>query len=428
MRPLRRVARGRTAAFPFALLAALAAVVLAGDARLQPAHGQRPEAGIPAAGKLGPGLEPLDRAVVAMMGRHGIPGAALAVARDGKLVLARGFGWADLASRAPVQPDTRFGIASLSKAFTAVAVLKLVEEGKLRLEDKAFVILNHIKPFPGARVDPRLYRVTVRQLLNHSGGWDTKASGDPVNWTTQVQLKRGDRTPVSAEHLIAFTMGVPLDFDPGTDSKYSNFGYIVLGEVIAKASGQPYEKYVRERVLAPMGVRNASLHPLGGRYFRDEAHRYLAGTDTELPAWQQKYSDAAGGWTASAVDLALFLTALDGSRQKSVLDEKTFRQMIELPPPPLKARPNGTHVGLGWDSVVLSGPRQFGYYKDGSWFGMRSFMKRNPNGVNWALLFNASMQPDVLDSQIVGDAIKEVREAVERLEKYPDLDLFKELR
>jgi N-acyl-D-amino-acid deacylase len=405
------------------LLSALAAL-----GALPPAHGQRPEAGIPATGKLGPGLEPLDRAVVALMGRHGIPGAALAVARDGKLVLARGFGWADLATREPVQPDTRFGIASLSKAFTAVAVLKLVEDGKLRLEDRAFALLSHIKPFPGARVDPRLYRITVRQLLNHSGGWDHKASGDPVNWTTQVQLKRGDRRPVSAEHLIAFTMGVPLDFDPGTDSKYSNFGYIVLGEVIEKASGQPYEKYVRERVLAPMGVRNASLHPPGGRYFRDEARRYLAGTDTLLPAWQQKYSDAAGGWSASAVDLAYFLTALDGSRGKSALGEKTFRLMVEPPPPPLKPRPNGTHVGLGWDSVVLGEPKQFGYYKDGSWFGMRSFMKRNPNGVNWALLFNASMQPDVQDSRIVGDAVKEVREAVERLEKYPDLDLFGEFR
>jgi CubicO group peptidase (beta-lactamase class C family) len=223
-------------------------------------------------------------------------------------------------------------------------------------------------------------------------------------------------------------MGVPLDFDPGTDSKYSNFGYIVLGEVIAKVSGQPYEKYVRERVLAPMGVRNASLHPPGGRYFPDEARRYLAGNDTQLPAWQQKYSDAAGGWTASAVDLARFLTALDGSRQKSVLNEQTFRQMIELPPPPLKARPDGTHVGLGWDSAVLNQPTGFGYYKDGSWFGMRSFMKRKPNGVNWVLLFNASMQPDVLDTRIVGDAVKEVHKAVEQMEKYPDVDLFKEFR
>jgi N-acyl-D-amino-acid deacylase len=89
-----------------------------------------------------------------MMGQHGIPGAALAVARDGKCVLARGFGWADLATREQVQPDTRFGIASLFNAFTVVAALKLVEEGRLRLDDKAFVLLSHIKPFPGVCVDP----------------------------------------------------------------------------------------------------------------------------------------------------------------------------------------------------------------------------------------------------------------------------------
>lgn len=241
---------------PFRTTVCLLLTLAALSVLLPSARGQPPQAGIPATGKLGPGLEPLDRAVVAMMARHGIPGAALAVARDGKLVLARGFGWADLAAREPVRPDTRFGVASLSKAFTAVAVLKLVEEGKLRLDDRAFEMLRHIKPFPGARVGPRLYRITVRQLLNHSGGWDTKASGDPVNWTTQVQLKRGDRVPVSAEHLIAFTMGVPLDFDPGTDSKYSNFGYIVLGEVIAKASGQPYEKYVPDG-LCLYGLRHS---------------------------------------------------------------------------------------------------------------------------------------------------------------------------
>jgi len=276
-------------------------------------------------------------------------------------------------------------------------------------------------------VDPRLYQITVRQLLNHSGGWDHKASGDPVNWTTQVQLKRGDRNPVSAEHLIAFTMGVPLDFDPGTDSKYSNFGYIVLGEVVGKASAVGYAWYVRESVLGPAGVQHTTLHPLNGQYLPNEARRYLAGTESELPPWQQRYSDAAGGWTGSAVDVARFLTALDGSRGKQLLDEKTFRLMIEPPPAPLKARDNGTYVGLGWDSVVQN-DKGFGYFKDGSWFGMRTFMKRQPTGVTWVLLFNASMNPDTTDTKIVGDAVQEVRQAVERMEKYPDVDLFKEFR
>src|SRR5262249_14934665 len=180
------------------------------------------------------------------------------------------------------------------------------------------------------------------------------------------------------------TMGVRLDFDPGTDSRYCNFGYILLGEIIEKVSGQPYEKYVRDNVLAPAGGRRAALNRPGGGYFVGEARRSPAGTDTELPAWQQRHSDAAGGWTFSAVDMARLLTALDGSRGKPLLDEKTFRLMIEPPPKPIKPQANGTHVGLGWDAVIQT-EKGYGYFKDGSWYGMRTFMKRLPNGVNWVL-------------------------------------------
>lgn len=271
-----------------------------------------------------------------------------------------------------------------------------------------------------------IYQITVRQLLNHSGGWDHQKSGDLVSWTTKLQLERGDRTPVSAEYLISATMGIKLDFDPGTDCKYSNFGYIVLGEVIEKASGQSYEKYVKTHVLTPAGAKSGKLHPLNTGYFKNEARRYLAGNDTELPPWKQKYSDAAGGWAVSAIDMARFLTALDGSRGKALLEEKTFRTMLELPPKPLGPRENGTHVGLGWDSVVLS-EKQFGYFKDGNWFGMRGFMKRQTNGVNWVLLLNASMQPDSLDAKTVADAVQDVRKHIEEIEQFgKDTDLFKE--
>src|SRR5262245_12494932 len=199
-------------------------------ALLQPLDGQepfrQPVTSMPATGKAAALLKSVDTAAATMAHRHGIPGAALAIAKDGKLVFARGYGWANLTTGDLVQPETLFGVASLSKTLTAVAVLKLVEQGKLSLDDRPFEILNHIRPYPGAKVDRRLVQITVRQLLNHSGGWDHQKSGDPVNWTTQMHLKRGDRTPVAAGQLIAYTMGVPLDFDPGTDCKYSNFGYI----------------------------------------------------------------------------------------------------------------------------------------------------------------------------------------------------------
>ncbi|HKB36260.1 MAG TPA: hypothetical protein VKD72_07380, partial [Gemmataceae bacterium] len=125
------------------------------------------------------------------------------------------------------------------------------------------------------------------------------------------------------------------------------------------------------------------------------------------------------------VDLARFLTNLDGSRGEPVLSEKTRQLMLEPPPRPLQPRENGTYFGLGWDSVLVK-DRTFGYFKDGSYQGMRTFMKRLPTGVNWALLYNASMEFDPLDMQIAGSTVQEVRKLVESFEKYPDIDLFKE--
>ena len=318
-------------------------------------------------------------------------------------------------------------MASISKTLTAAAILKLVEQGKLKLEDRPFHILSFIPPPRGVFPDPRLKQITVRQLLNHSGGWDPQKSGDPVNWVTQVQYQRGDKQPISAEHLISFTMSVRLDFDPGTDQKYSNFGYIVLGEVIRKVSGQSYERFVQTEVLKPSGITRATLHPLNGKYFPNEARRYLAGNDNELPPWKQKYSDAAGGWVISAIDLIRFMTAIDGSRGTPLLKPATFEQMIAAPQPPLKPRANGTYYGLGWDGVIQN-DKGYALFKDGMWFGMRSFMKRQPNGVCWALVLNASMQPDTDDFRVAGDAIKHVREKLEAIEKHPDVDLFPDFK
>jgi len=294
------------------------------------------------------------------------------------------------------------------------------------LEGRVFKILN-TEPLAAVRVDPRLYQITIRQLLNHSGGWDRQVSGDPVNWTTQVKMKYGPQTAISPRHLIAFTMGEPLDFDPGTECRYCNFGYLLLGEVIARVSGQSYEKFVRDNVLIPMGLRNVAVPPGNGTYAPNQARRYLSGATRELPGWEQSYLNAVGGWTASAVDLARLLTAVDGSRGKRFLSDKMFAEMIAPPPPPLKPKADGSYVGLGWD-IVNRRDKAFTYFKDGSWYGMRCFMKRLPSGINWVLMFNASMDPDVFDRQAVLEAAKEVREAVERMERFPNIDLFEEYR
>jgi N-acyl-D-amino-acid deacylase len=393
-------------------------------AQEQPAF-RPPEEAVPVTGKAGPDMELFDTAMLKIMERHGVPGAALAIAKDGKLVLAKGYGWANVAKGEAAQPDTLFGLASLSKPITAVATLKLVEQGKLDLDDRVFDILKHIRAPRGVRVDPRLRDITVRHCLNHSGGWDRMVSGDPVNWEPQICRAFRLRSPLSTHQFIEFTAGLPLNFDPGTEEKYSNVGYVILGEVIATVVGQSYERFVVENVLKPMGIKRIRLHARNGRYLVGEALRYLAGTFIPLPPMRLPMVDSAGGWSASVVDMARFLTNLDASRGEAVLGAKTRKLMLEPPPAPLKPRENGTYFGLGWDSVLIKG-KTFAYFKDGSYQGIRTYMKRLPTGANWALLYNASMEFDPQDTQIVSRTVQEVHQLVEGIGKYPDIDLFKE--
>jgi N-acyl-D-amino-acid deacylase len=409
-------------AFPLALVLALSAW-----ATPQPPQGPfalRQE-DFPVSGKAGPGLEALDKAMHTIMTRHGIPGGALVVAKDGRLVFARGYGWADLTGE-PARPDTVFGLASLSKPITALAILLLLEQGKLKLDDCWLDILRHILPPRGARVDPRLRKITVLQLLNHTGGWDRARSGDPANMSVPIARQLGVPLPLSAEQLIAFMMGVPLDFNPGTQAVYSNLGYIILGQIVEKVSGQRYEDFVIKNVLKPAGVRKADARS-SPMYLPGEARSYLAGNPTPLPHLNLPMIKAAGGWSVSPVDMVRLLTALDGSRGQPLLQEKTRQLMLTPPPPPLGVGPKGIFPGLGFESVYV-GKDGYAYFQDGSWYGMRTFMKRSAHGINWVIAFNASMQPDLIDRKVAAAAVQELKAEVERIKDYPKVDYFGDYR
>ena len=154
-----------------------------------------------------------------------------------------------------MKADSLFRIASISKSFTAVAVLKLVEEGKLSLDAKAFPLLG-IQPAVQSFVDPepRLRQITVRQLLQHTGGWDRDQSFDPMFRSERIARANLTPPPASSVAVIRYMLSRQLDFDPGARHAYSNFGYCVLGRLIEKVTGQKYEAYVREKILAPIGI------------------------------------------------------------------------------------------------------------------------------------------------------------------------------
>jgi N-acyl-D-amino-acid deacylase len=321
-----------------------------------------------------------------------LPGAAVAVMKDGRLVFARGYGYADTATGAPVMPDTLFRIASVSKPITAACILTLVEAGRLSLDATAFPLLDLGQP-----VDARINRITIRNLLEHTGGWDRDISFDPLFKMVTIARAMGVQSPPDGKTVIRYMLAQPLEFDPGSRYAYSNFGYVVLGRVIEKITGQGYEEYARS-VLSNAGIsRMKQGHSLPGERFADEATYYdLPGaaltnsvfdrTPGKVPWPDGGYAiethDANGGWLASAVDLVAFAAALDGKPSRpDVLSATTLAEMVKRPGYALSTAT--TWYAKGW-SVNGNG----NIWHTGSLPGTKSLLVSTKSGYQWALLTN----------------------------------------
>jgi N-acyl-D-amino-acid deacylase len=376
----------------------------------------------------------VDAVIGTLMRRWEIPGGAVAIVKDGRLVYARGFGTADGTADGATAPDALFRIASLSKPITAVAVLTLVEAGRLRLDAPAFALLGDLKPAPGATVDPRLAQITVRHLLQHSGGWDREASFDPMFRPIEAAQAVGAPSPASAETVIRYMLGRPLDFAPGARYAYSNFGYAVLGRIIERVSGMTYEQYVRTAVLAPMGIGRmrigASLAsgraPGEVRYFDPATTTSVfpgggGGMPWPYGGFNLEAMDAHGGWIASTVDLMRFVTAVDAlPTRPDVLQRATIDLMTAKPASPLWDG-SAAHYGMGW----LVRPVEGNWWHDGSLPGTASILVRTGGGLAWAALFNArAMRPgSTFESEIDGA----MWQAVRGVTAWPTHDLFARL-
>ncbi len=393
-----------------------------------------PTAGsVAVSGEAVPGMESVDAVIGALMRRWEIPGGAVAIVKDGKLVYARGFGTADGTASATA-PDALFRIASLSKPITAVAVLKLVEAGKLQLDAPAFALLADLKPPAGAAVDPRLAQITVRHLLQHTGGWDRAASFDPMFRPIESAQAVGASSPASAESVIRYMLGQPLDFAPGTRYAYSNFGYAVLGRLIERASGTSYEQYVRTEVLVPMGITRMRIGasqasgraPGEVRYFDQATTTSVfpgggGGVPWPYGGFHLEAMDAHGGWIASTADLLRFVTAVDASPTRpDVLQRTTIDLMTAKPASPLWDG-SAAHYGMGW----LVRPAEGNWWHDGSLPGTASILVRTGSGMAWAALFNArAMRPN---STFEGEIDGAMWQAVRGVTAWPTHDLFTRL-
>lgn len=372
-----------------------------------------------------------DRVIQQLMSKWNVPGGSIAVSKDGRLVLAKAYGIADRERNLPVQPESLFRIASVSKTITAVAVLKLVEEGKLDLEAKAFGLLDNLKPVSGKTVDPRIYNITIRQLLQHSGGWDVNKSFDPMFYPTKAALEVGAAQPATSETIIRYMLGQPLDFDPGTQFAYSNFGYCVLGRIIEKVTGQSYYDYVMDKILRPAGATSMRLgRSLENERYDGEVHYYdYEGAPMTLSVFPGSLivpwpyggfdieaMDAHGGWVATATDLLRFVTALDGGK---LIKPDTLTTMVSRPTVPLW-QGSSYYYGMGW--LVRPSGNTANWWHTGSLPGTYSIVVRTFNGFAWAALFNTRPKDAGAFSVELDNALWDAYNGVT---SWPPNDLFK---
>jgi len=237
-----------------------------------------------------------------------VPGLALAIVRDGKIVLAKGYGRRSLEDGARVEPETPFAAGSVTKQFVCACVLLLAEEGKLSVDDKV------AKYFPNLS---RAGDVTLYQLMTHTSGY-------PDFYPLDFVDRRLGKSIVP-DQLIAEYAGGKLDFEPGTRWSYSNTGYTILGRVVEKVCGQPFSEFFGQRILTPLNMKHSAFEPALGLKGRARGYTSIAlgplePAQPEAPGWLY----AAGGLVASAPDLARWDIAL---MEGKVLKPDSFRRM-----------------------------------------------------------------------------------------------------
>jgi N-acyl-D-amino-acid deacylase len=356
-------------------------------------------------GCIAPGLDPFDGAMTRLVHEWGLAGGGLAVSHNGRMVVARGYGLADKATGTRVTPRTRFRLGSLSKPITAVAILKLVEEGKLRLDDPVLPLLGDLVAPAEAVHDPRVHAITVRDLLQHTGGFDRSLSGDPMFMPRAAAAleRQGGRPPPTCAMILRNVLDGPLDFDPGTRDAYSNLGYCILGRIVERVSGIPYEEFARSRLLEPAGAsgltvgRTMTAAPDEATYYdhagapKIEAMPGVAEGLVARPYGQAAIEemDSYGGWIGTPSDYLRFLLAIDGQRGPRLLSEASFGEMLTPPNIPGADPDRPAYYAFGITVRQIGGGAK-NWWHTGHQPGFYAFALRTARGHSWVAAFNSA--------------------------------------
>lgn len=356
------------------------------------------------------------------MGERRIPGGAIAINYNKRLVFAKGYGWSNIGHRERVTQNTLFRIASLSKPITALAVLKCIQSGKLSLQTRPFEVLGLMPLKPEMQVDPRLYEITVFQLLQHTGGWDSNLSGfDPMFAQKDIAAFAGVTSPPDKDTIIRYMLGRRLDFDPGTRYAYSNFGYLVLGRLIEKIYCISYGTFVKQYILQPLGVMQMYLgysfweqRYVGESTYYDE-HMVSSVFDYRPGRVKFPYGgfclenmDSHGGWVASVVELS----KLSSYFTPPYIDDDLVKMMTMPPPPPAWRDRNGRlsdyYYSCGWLVRPIAGGNSYNLWHTGSLPGSFGIWVRRHDLVSWIALFNKRSQDQQKPDEVIDGEVNHI--------------------
>ena len=362
-------------------------------------------------------LPPAEAVVDAMfteLTRGKVPGAAVLVSRNGKTVFEKGYGYASIENGARVAPETRFRIGSVTKQFTAAAILRLQEEGRLSVDD-------HLSKFiPGY---PRGGEVTLRHLLTHTSGIHS--------FTDKPEFLETVTTPIkSADDFIRSFENDPYDFAPGTKWSYDNSGYFLLGYIVEKVSGQPYGDFLRAHFFEPLGMKDTGVYRNADPPAHDSTGYSQDGASVRKARnWDMSRAGGAGILYSTAPDLARWNEGLFGGH---VLSRASLDAAWSPVNPVSTKEPANDGYGFGWALDTFRGLREI--HHGGGLEGFLSELTRFPaQGLTVVVLANSSPPvPGLVPSELahevaevyLGDAMKQ-RPSTQAIALSPaDLEAF----
>jgi CubicO group peptidase (beta-lactamase class C family) len=256
-------------------------------------------------------------------------GIAVLISKDGNVIYKKGFGYADIEKKDLIKPDTKFRIGSITKQFTAAAILKLQEEGKISVTDKLSKFLPDF---------PRADEVSIHQLLTHTSGIHS--------YTGKPEFIDKVVSPITEEELIAFFKNDPYDFNPGEKWQYNNSAFFLLGHIVGKVTGKPYGEYLKETFFDPLGMTNTGVHTSKLK-LQNEAKGYTKENGKyKLSAnWDMSWAGGAGALYSTVEDLYKWNEALFSGK---VLQDKSLKAGFTPVLLSNGKKPDNANYGYGW--------------------------------------------------------------------------------